>query len=48
MAWVFGTPDSAVDDYAQLRVEAGGAVRAAQGLRVEVFGDASTVNVRPL
>jgi alpha-D-xyloside xylohydrolase len=48
MAWVFGAPDRAVHDYAQLRVEAGGAVRAAQGLRVEVFGDASTVNVRPL
>ncbi len=48
MAWVFGAPDNTIDDYPQLRVEAGGAVRAAQGLRIEIFGDKSTVNVRPL
>ena len=47
MAWVFGKPAAALDGFAQLRVDAGGGVRAAKGLRVDVFGDAA-VDVRSL
>jgi alpha-D-xyloside xylohydrolase len=47
MAWVFGKPTAALEGFAQLRVDAGGGVRAAKGLRVDVFGDVS-VDVRVL
>ena len=50
--WIFGKPTRPLEGYRQLRIEAdraaGHAVRAMLNVDVQVFGDASGVNVLPL
>jgi hypothetical protein len=48
MLWVFGTPTQSLDGFTQARISVDAAdagVHAAEGVSVQVFGDADAVKV---